>query len=121
MSAHRLTQNTQADVIQRSSGPPLARTDRRVQDLVEGRLDRAHRLRRRREFCHSATPPSPFSRRFDRDGEGASDEDEGEEGEQEEEQQEQEQEEQEEQEEEEQEEQEEEEEERSTSPPPPSR
>ena len=25
-----------------------------------------------REFCHSAAPPSPFSRRFDRDGEGTS-------------------------------------------------
>ena len=25
---------------------------------------------RRREFCHSAAPPSPFSRRFNRDDEG---------------------------------------------------
>ena len=29
-------------------------------------------LRRRREFCHSAANPSPFSRRFDRDGERVS-------------------------------------------------
>ena len=27
-------------------------------------------LRRRREFCHSAAPPSPSSRRFNRDGKG---------------------------------------------------
>ena len=26
----------------------------------------------RREFCHSAAPPSPFSRRFNTDGEGMS-------------------------------------------------
>ena len=27
---------------------------------------------RRREFCHSAAPPSPFGRCFSRDGEGLS-------------------------------------------------
>ena len=40
--------------------------------LARHLVDRQLEPSRRRDFCHSAAPPSPFSRRFNSDGEGVS-------------------------------------------------
>ena len=48
--------------------------NRSAAELIRGPADTsgASKPSRRREFCHSAAPPSPVSRRFDMDGEGVS-------------------------------------------------
>ena len=59
----RLPRAVSFEVLRRSE---LAERGPNVVELTDGEASR------RRESCHSAAPPSPFSRRFNMDGEGMS-------------------------------------------------